>query len=245
MIHIVNSTSGAPLFSVLDQKKHNGPIFVDGLPVRSSGNFSRPLSLWHDNVGYSLAQSNQSSFGLSVEVGPKSGNWSAIGISAQGVETVDLFAAWLSHDNTSSSQDLPSVSYSAFPAVDRRTFQKKALKTQVTLQQISNDGDVSAVYDSAHRTAFFVFWNAAGGSAQFRPSLTQGPITVASTGAAAVIYCLDTGNITVSDPSQTLDTLQLTVTKGGRGGSPPNTLTFSLPAGGLAGSSVSQILKDH
>ncbi|KAI0094643.1 polysaccharide lyase family 8 protein [Irpex rosettiformis] len=239
MVHIVDSTSGAPLFSVLDQKRHNGPIFVDGSPMGSSGNFSNPHSLWHDNVGYTFGQNPQSSFGLSVEVGPKTGNWSAIGISTQGLETVDLFAAWLSHNNTSSTEDLPSISYSAFPAVGRRTFEKKASKAGAYLQELRNDGDVSAVYDGTHRTAFFVFWNAAGGSAQFRPSPTQEPITISSTGNVAVIYCLNTGNITVSDPSQTIDVLQLTVKKGS---SVLNTLTFTFPTDGLAGSSISQKL---
>lgn len=240
MAHINNSTSGAPVFSVLDQKKHNGPIFVDGAAVRSSGNFSSPRSLWHDNVGYSFT-SNQSSFGLSIEVGPKTGNWSALGISAQGLETVDLFAAWLSHGNASSTGGYPSISYRAFPAVDRRKFEKKASKAESSIQEIRNDGHVSAVYDAAHRTAFFVFWDAAGGSVQFKPSPHQSQITMNSSGNAAVIYCLDTGNITVSDPSQTLDVLQLAVSKGGQHGS-TKTLTFALPSGGLAGSSVSQLL---
>jgi hypothetical protein len=249
MIHIVNSTSDAPIFSVLDQKKHNGPIFVDGVHVRSSGNFSNPSTLWHDHVGYALGQSWSnytavSGPGLSVEVGPKTGNWSAIGISAQGLETVDLFATWLSHPNITVDDptDIPSISYSAFPSVSRRKFEKKLAKTTASLHEIQNDGDVSAVYDAAHRTAFFVFWDATGGSVEFQPSPLDGPVTVNSSANAAIIYCLDTGNVTVSDPSQSLATVDVTVSKGRRGGGWPKTLTFALPSGGLAGDSVSQTL---
>lgn len=245
MLPTIASTTGAPVFSVLDQKRHNGDVFVDGVALGSRTNFSHPLSLWHDNVGYLFDQSKPSSVQLSVEVGPKSGNWSTIGISTQGVETVDLFAAWIDH-GSGSNLSAP-FAYTAFPAVSQKAFAKKALETH--LQTIQNDADISAVYDPVHRVALYVFWNPAGGSVTFSPSAFEAPISLNSSGNAAVIYRIDIGNATVSDPSQTLSSVDLTFTVGSFGRKPPRwgsqpskQLHVVLPTGGLAGESVSQSL---
>ena len=243
MIPTINSSSNASVFSVLDQKRHNGDVFVNGAPVGKMTNFSYPLSLWHDNVGY-LFDPAVSPVQLSIEVGPKTGNWSAIGISAQGLATVDLFAAWIDHGSVSPSAPF---AYTAFPAVKQDKFVEKALKTR--LQTIRNDADVSAVYDQKHRVAMFVFWNPLGGAATFFPSPFEASISINASANAAVIYRIDTGNITVSDPSQTLESVDLTFMRGWFGKTPPGwgsqswkQVQIELPSGGLAGSSVSQII---
>ncbi len=242
LIPAVSSTTDNPVFTVLDQKRHNGQILVDGFPIGEKTNFTRPLSLWHDNVGYIFEQTEEP-LALSIEVGPKTGNWSAIGISAQGLATVDLFAAWIDHDTTPPAP----LSYSVFPAVDEPSFTHKVSGMQV--QNIANNASVSAIYDADHRTAMIVFWADAGGSVQFIPGLFHSPITVTSNANAAIIYQLDTGNVTVSDPSQTLSCIELTFTAGPGGPLPPRwgdtlskQLNLNLPTGGLAGSSVSEIL---
>ncbi|PSS37709.1 hypothetical protein PHLCEN_2v402 [Hermanssonia centrifuga] len=242
MIPAISSTTDNPVFTVLDQKRHNGQILVDGFPTGEKTNFTRPLSLWHDNVGYIFDQTEEP-LALSIEVGPKTGNWSAIGISAQGLATVDLFAAWIDHGTTPPAP----LSYSVFPAVDEPSFTHKVSDMQV--QNIANNASVSAIYDAGHRTAMIVFWADAGGSVQFIPGLFHSPITVTSNANAAIIYQLDTGNVTVSDPSQTLSCIELTFTAGPGGPLPPRwgdtlskQLNLNLPTGGLAGSSVSEIL---
>ena len=243
MIPFISSSSNASVFSVLDQKRHNGDVFVNGAPIGQNTNFSYPLSLWHDNVGY-LFDPAVSPIQLSIEVGDKSGNWSDIGISAQGVETVDLFAAWLDHGSASPSAPF---AHTAFPAVEQSKFVEKALKTR--LQTIRNDADVSAVYDQKHRVAMFVFWSPEGGSATFFPSPFEAAISVNSSANAALIYNIDSNNITVSDPSQTVETLELTFTAGWYGKTPScwgsdlwKQVQINLPSGGLAGSSVSQTI---
>lgn len=234
MISIIAS-SNAPVFSILDQKRHKGPVIVDGLD-RGSGtlNISSAQSLWHDHVGYMFPSSD--AFELSLDVGIKTGDWSAIGTSPLPPANVDLFAAWINHHNVS----VP-VSYSVFPATNPGAFIAKS--SSLRLQSIQNDANVSAVYDRTHKTAFIVFWDVAGGSVHFTPSPGEGGITIASSGNTAVIYHLDAGVITVSDPSQTLTTVQITLTSEkaqGRGNNSTQAFSLHLPSGGLAGSSVSQ-----
>ncbi|GJE86084.1 polysaccharide lyase family 8 protein [Phanerochaete sordida] len=243
LIPTITSASNASVFSVLDQKRHNGDVFVDGKPLHQRTNFTFPKSLWHDNVGYVFDPASPPEL-LSVEVGPKSGDWAAIGISTQGVETVDLFAAWIDHGTCDSSVPL---SYSVFPAVSQDKFIAKALETPVEV--IQNDAEISAVYDPVHRAAMFVFWDQAGGSTTFCPSPYEASITVASSGNAAVVYRIDSQNVTVSDPSQTLGSVDLTFTVGDYGTKPPRwgsqsskQLHIDLPSAGVAGDSVSQTL---
>lgn len=243
MIPTIASSSNASVVSVLDQKRHNGEVFINGEPLRHRTNFTNPFSLWHDNVGYYFEQTCAPET-LSVEVGPKSGDWAAIGISTQGVETVDLFAAWVDHGTTNSSVPL---SYSVFPAVSQEGFARKVLERP--LQVIRNDADVSAIYDPVHRVAMFVFWDTPGTPTTFSPSPFEASITVSSSANSAVIYRIDSQNVTVSDPSQTLTTLDVTFAVDDFGRKPPRwgpqstkQLHFHLPTAGLAGDSVSQIL---
>ncbi|KAL4243438.1 dermatan-sulfate isomerase family protein [Abortiporus biennis] len=243
MIPLINSTSNSSIFSVLDQKRHSGPILVDGIPTSGNTNVSLPLSLWHDNIGYTFdTTTTDTSTTLSIETGPKTGNWSAIGISTQPPPTVDLFAAWLNHG---SGPTFTPISYTTFPAVDPISFLKKSFSTR--LRTIQNDADVSAVFDEVHRTAMFVFWSVNGGSATFKPSPIEAEMTVSVDGNAAVIYALESGSVTASDPSQTLASLNVTISAShidqqsskNWGPKPSKHILFALPSGGLAGSSVS------
>ncbi|KAI0365220.1 galactose mutarotase-like protein [Pilatotrama ljubarskyi] len=246
MISSVNSSTYNSVVSVLDQKRLNGTVYVDGIPLTQGGNFSLARTLWHDNVGYTFQQCPfDTSFDLAVDFGARTGDWSTIGISTVGTTTVNLFSAWINH-GSGADLDIP-VAYTTFPAVSRSDFQRKTLSTQ--LLPIRNDANVSAVFDAVHRTAMFVFWDATGGSATFVPSLLEAPVTVQTSGNVALIYRLDEGTITVSDPSQTLKMVQLTINVGLLGIRPrqlpglgwPRTriLNVTLPSGGLAGSSVS------
>lgn len=239
----LRSTTSAPVYSVLDQRRHNGNIVVDGQAVTQSSNFTVFNTLWHGSVGYSFDSSLGYS-GLSVEVGDKTGNWSTIGTSKQPPVTVDLFAAYLSH--TSLALGIPT-SYSAFPAtssLDEFLQKKKRTKLKAT----QNDDHISAVYDENHHTLMIVFWDPAGGSTI--AELFDAPLTITSNGNSAVIYQLDTGNVTVSDPTQTLTNLEIEM-RAGLGKKPPHwgwkftqRLSFELPTSGMAGSSVTKTISE-
>ncbi|KAF9229321.1 polysaccharide lyase family 8 protein [Gyrodon lividus] len=238
MVSNISSTTNAPVFSVLDQRRFSGGVWVNGVGIYG-GNFSDPQTMWHGNVGYEFPPSN-GSFELSVEWGNRTGDWSSIGTSTQPPSTVDLFASWIHHKDLSAP-----VSYTAYPAVDYGTFVLKRAATQI--QEVANDAVVSAIFDHVHNTAMGVFWSAKGGSFTFQAA-GYGPITISSAASAALLYRMDSGNMTVSDPSQTLSnlTLEMSIGEGAKpsvwGDKNHMTLTFSLPSSGSAGSSVFQTL---
>jgi len=196
-------------------------------------------TLWHSDVGYIFPQFNGSAT-LSLQVGEKTGNWANIGTSTQPPTTVDLFAAWIQHIDIS----VP-ISYTMVPGVNQKAFVKKQNSNQLQqLQEIQNDGSISAVLDQANQLAFFVFWQAEGGNVTFTPKANVAPITITTNANIALIYRLKTGEVTVSDPSQSLSIAQVSLNLG-TGNKPPHwgsgdvkTLVFQLPSGGLIGSSV-------
>lgn len=240
MVARITSTSGAPVFSVLDQRRHNGEVLVDGSSA-SSGNFSTPQTLWHGGVGYLFNTSDPVS--LSLSVGNRTGSWQAIGASSQPPETVDMFLAWLVHEDISAD-----ISYTAFPATTSDTFSTKAATASTSLVSIRNDGSISALLDTANQVAMMVFWETDGGKVTIPSPSGDAPITVISNGSSNVILRTDTWTVTAADPTQLLTTLNLTFTLGsgtspsGWGSEKSKTIIFDLPQGGVAGSSLTQTL---
>lgn len=242
MVADILSTTNAPVFSVLDQKRQNGDVFVDGV-AQGSGNYSGVSSLWHGGVGYTFNSSN-TAVSLSLSLGTRTGSWQSIGTSKQPPASVDLFAAWLSHSDIS----VP-ISYAIYPATTTlSSFQQKSQASQ--LQTIRNDGSISALLDISHKVAMIVYWVAAGGSVSVPSPTGNAPITVKSNGNANLIFHMDTWTVTVADPTQTLASITLTFTLGSGsvpsgwpgGSSKTTSLTITLPAGGEIGSSISQSL---
>ncbi|KAG5637191.1 hypothetical protein H0H81_005448 [Sphagnurus paluster] len=228
MISNIKSTTTAPVYSVLDQRRQSGSVYTGTARVGETD----MQTIWHGEVGYLVP----ASVNVSTNVTTETGVWSTIGTSSSPPTTVNLFTAKIDHVSLSTP-----VSYTAFPGTDQSTFQSKT--EQLRLESVSNTADVSAVFDGAHNTAMVVFWDVSGGSVTF----TQPPFTLSANGNAAIIYNVGNGEITVSDPSQTLTSVKVTV--GGPLSSLPiignlltKTLTFNLPQGGLAGQSVTQRL---
>jgi hypothetical protein len=230
--NVTSDNKSAPVFSVLDQRRHSQVIVVDGIDVeesRQTSSYPGTTSLWHGSVGYTFPISN-GSFELSLRAGEQTGDWSAIGTSTQSSTTADLFVGWLEHKSVNDS-----VSYTVFPGVTYSQFTSKQSRRIQTLQ---NDAHISAAYDESHSTAMVVYWDVGGGSITFAPTPSDVSTTLYSPSNAVVIYNAIKGSVTVSDPTQKLSSLTLTITVGSR----TNYLTFVLPKGGLAGSSISQNL---
>jgi hypothetical protein len=239
MVSGLSSTTNASVLTVLDQKRHAGPVYLDEEECASLDKV-KGQTLWHADVGYAFQSLNDSA-SLSIQVGVKTGNWSAIGISSQPPASVDLFAAWIEHEDTS----VP-LSYTTFSGTNHDGFLQK--KNKLRLHTVQNNANISAVYDEDNERAMFVFWDVGGGSVSFNPGRSVAPITVTASENLAVIFSLRTGEVTISDPSQTLTTVQISMELG-VGQRPPRwgrsrvaNLVFQLPSGGLAGSSITQIL---
>ena len=239
MISGLKSTTSAPVYSVLDQRLHTGSVIVDGVQTNSTED-AQVQTLWHGDVGYLFPDFNNSAV-ISVSVGEKNGSWSTIGTSSQPPTIVDLFTARIEHKSTSTP-----VSYTTFPGTSYDTFLTKS--SRLRLQSVQNDESISAVFDKRSSTAMVVFWDVAGGSVTFNAP-TNVPITITADGNIALLYRLETGEMTVSDPSQSLTRTQVTVTLGPGITPPPGQwgeaglkkiLNFDHPSGGGAGSSVSQ-----
>ena len=232
MIANLSSQTGAPVYSVLDQRRHSGAIFVDNDSVDAPGNrtFNGSVeALWHGGVGYVFGPGP---IILSVSVGERTGAWSAIGTSTQPPETVDLFAAWIQHRNLTQP-----VSYTIFPGTTFDNFQSKSKSRKIV--PLQNDPHISAIFDEDYDTISAIFWDAPGGA--LNVPLSHGPACITVSGSVALILNLKTGTLTVADPSQTLSSVEIQVI--GLKETPwISTVEFPPGPGGSAGSSVTQKL---
>ncbi|KAG6819802.1 hypothetical protein H0H93_008497 [Arthromyces matolae] len=241
---MISNLSGAtaknPAISVLDQRRHNGPILVNGVSGTAS-EYSAATSLWHGGVGYKFAETGAA---LVLDVGTKQGNWSVIGTTdSPPLISVDLFAAWVKHQGS----DMSSLSYTVFPGTTSDSFILKSAESRI--RRLQSDAHISAVVDDTLGTksvVMAVFWDAAGGSFIYNPNPVLASLTVAVDGNAALIYRPEQGLLTLSDPSQLLTSVRVKLSLGPGlaptwwTGDREKTVVFSLPKDGLAGSSLTQ-----
>lgn len=243
MVAGLKSATDAPVFSVLQQQRQNGPVYVDG-EENGGGNFSGISTLWHDGVGYAF-NSSDSSTSLSVSLNSNvTGSWQTISTSSKPPVTVDLFAAWLHHIDLASP-----VSYAVFPATGSPTsFQQKLAASQLNVVQ--NDESISALLDANNNIAMVVFWDAYGGSVTVPSTVSNNArVTISADGNSIIIVDMTKWNMTVADPSQSLASLGVSISLG-YGTTPASwasqyktaNYTIELPSGGITGSSVQQTL---
>jgi len=207
MVANLSSNTTAPVYSVLDQKRHSGVIYVDDQVFDAPGNQTfggNTSSLWHGGVGYFF---NSGSPVLSLSVGERTGAWSAIGTSKQPPQTVDLFAAWIEH------QDLTQpISYTIFPGTTSfdQFMKKRELRNVIPLQ---NDAHISAILDLDYGTISAVFWDERDGVLDRGGLSSPGSAILSVRVSAGVALILDptTETLTVSDPSQTLTSVDIQV----------------------------------
>jgi len=169
-----------------------------------------------------------------LSVGKRTGAWSAIGTSTQPPETVDIFAAWIEHQDLSQP-----ISYTIFPGTTFDDFRTKGEERHIT--PLQNDHHISAIFDEDYGTVSAVFWDASGGTLDLDgdPSIILGLASISTNGNVALILNFTTRTLTVSDPSQSLTSVEIQVE---RIQEVPLTFTVNLPEGpgGLAGSSVTR-----
>lgn len=249
----VQSSAGAPVYSVLDQKRHNATeIYVDGQVLGNnslSGSYSKASSLWYGGVGYTFDTSatGRGAVNVTLKTGLQTGDWSEIGTSAAGNTTVDMFSAWIQH-NSSALQD--PVSYSVYPGTNSYAeFADRAKNRTITV--LRNDMAASAVLDAESQTFMAVFWGA--GNVTIPTGLLAGDgsnstFVVASNFPVTLLLDMVTGIGAVADPSQTLGNVTLTVgippagpqlnESGGSEELQMGSVTVGLPQGAEAGRSI-------
>ncbi|KAG9104671.1 hypothetical protein FRC06_000057 [Ceratobasidium sp. 370] len=159
LVHGISSTSQAPVMSVLEQRLHNGSVYVDGDVIKKSGNFCDVTSLWHNGTGYVFPEGQKTA--LAVVVQNKTGDWKTIGTSTQPKSTKDMFLTWIQHDPMHLAAP---IEYTIFPATrSHSVFKDKA--AQCTPETLANggSGDVSAAVDATGRIMGAAFWTVGGG----------------------------------------------------------------------------------
>jgi len=242
MLSDVASNSSSPTISVLDQKKHVGPYYVNGKEVERSsekrdGAVKHPRSRGHKYH----PPLRQTAFGVlpTVNVTSHSGIqslWHAnVGYSFDlgspvivSVQTGNKTGNWTTLGiSTQPPSDVDmfaawieqpkeqtSLEYKIFPATDQASFQRKALWSRFCHRVLVNDKTASAILDARDDTAFIIFWGAGGGSVTVPGSPGFADVTVSSDINSAIIYHRSKGEVVVSDPSQTAPTLILDLETG-------------------------------
>jgi len=236
MINILYSKSSAPVYSVLDQKRLSGPTFVNGNQSTAT-NITTPQTLWHNAVGYSFPGTTNTT--LHIRQGARNSTWSSIGTSASPQTSVDMWAAWLEHRNTTEPFE-----YSIFPGIEQPNLEGQS--RDAPIRSMVNNRNVSAIFDTRGSRVSIVFWQKDGGSAVVNTSPTLAPLNVTSPAGMVLMLSLQDGVVTASDPSQSLTNATVDFAFGA-GGLPPfwswserrRSMNITFAKGGMAGSSVS------
>ncbi|KAG9018584.1 hypothetical protein FRB90_011306 [Tulasnella sp. 427] len=206
IVSSIQKNSTADVYHVLDQKRTNGPVYLDGKSTSKQGHTKSPASsLWHDSVGYTFDGANATT--VNVSKGDRPGNWSAIGTSLAPPSSVNIFQAWLKHDSSRLSTPIAYTVYPDTPSA--KVFYEKVQHHAATTVYGT---DVSAAMNKEQSVLMAVFWQA---STTVTARFQKGSVTVQTNQAVIAILDLEHWTVAVSDPTQTLTSAVLTVqTKG-------------------------------
>ncbi|KAL7936407.1 polysaccharide lyase family 8 protein [Trichoderma chlorosporum] len=250
-----NSTAGnVPVITVLDNRaaEPTKALVKTGPISQANGQHFASDTLYYANNGY-LAYDTP--FELTLSLGKKSGNWSAISTSTQGVKTVDIFSAYTTIKGS-------QFTYGYFPGISSQKLNKELEKP--TWNPITKNG-ISGIYGKDR--ASLAFWP--GGDKSVALDLKalgwskSGTLTFTSEQPAVYLIsaqCKEKKSlrlvVTLADPTQNLTTASYSIKISGQGhkvremgkkseglerrGDGGIGFGVKLPTGGLAGSSVSR-----
>jgi chondroitin AC lyase len=213
--------------------KNNGkPIAVDGTEFRSKG----ISSIWHDRIGYYFPGGGD----ITVKNMDQTGTWYDINNSMPKVPvTHKVFSAWIGHGNNPVSD---TYQYAVVPSATKESFEKWI--SSYPFRVITNTPDLQAVYHKGSGLYGLVFYK------EGSVLLEKGIVVTCDKPCLILVGKGDTGKelrITVSDPTQLLSGLKLTISQKltGKGATVNNDKTTSvnvdLPTGDEAGKSVSMV----
>ncbi|WVQ70638.1 hypothetical protein IAR50_000158 [Cryptococcus sp. DSM 104548] len=212
--NVVNngSASGQVITALTQRASTDSEIYVDDVPSDSFSNDTTSAhTLFYEDTGF-IAYDTP--FDLKVSNGNRSGNWSAISTSTRGEATTSIFSAYISHvklaDSAGSNQ---TWSYGMFPASSRTEVQKEY--NHQSYFPFQNDG-VWGLH--GHDTLMLVFWP--GSSLSFGSEVAtafggypNGWVNITSSEPVVLLMTTSedgTMNINIADPSQTVESLDLT-----------------------------------
>ena len=202
----IHSTNSGKVNTGVEQSILNGTITYS-----QSGNSSTagvgakvddaPLDwVWHNNIGYFFPEQQQ----VSLLTAQKSGSWKDINLSQSATETMETFTLWLSHGVQPGSA---SYSYLIVPNISSGAMESYNVKN---IEVVANTEKVQAVRNSSLQLAQVVFYE-------------KGEVSIGDMKVGVDNRCLlmlkasgDTLEAWVSDPSQQLKQVTITVTRGSK-----------------------------
>ncbi|KAG2205881.1 hypothetical protein INT46_006914 [Mucor plumbeus] len=225
---VTSKNATAPLITVLDQRRRNGDIYVAGKLKNTDTTYAtaKSNSIWHDRIGYYFPTSEV----LYVNSKPKASDWSEIGISA-GNETQQLWTSYIKHSTTTTTGLL--TQYVVQPDISASTFNSNvaAGSIPIALAFSSSSPQVNAAYSAADKSIAAAFWTAGTYATPWNS------VTITTDKACIFTFretTTGTYRLTVSDPTQLLETVKLTI----KVGTVSKSTTVTLPTGVKAGKSV-------
>lgn len=185
----------------------------------------RPRWVWHDGVGYALADGAR----VHVADGPQTGRWSDIGAGSDAPVTRDVFSLWLDHGTRASQA---GYAYQILPGC--RPEQIDAIAPMV--QIVRNTQELQAVADRRRGLLQAAFWQAG--------HLDGGPRKSVSVDRPCLLLLQPLANggvrLTVSNPEN--KPLVVNVTLDGVPAGGKTVVRVDLPGGPEAGSSLVRAL---
>ncbi|CEJ01192.1 hypothetical protein RMCBS344292_15227 [Rhizopus microsporus] len=231
----VDSTNTtAPLVTVLDQRRRDGDIFVNGKLRNTNTSYTalHTNSLWHNDIGYYFPESES----IQVDSKVKNGSWSSIGIS-KGKEEERVWTAYVKHVNNTNSGLL--TQYIVQPSIDHDVFNRgiKANKIPIALDYRHASPQVNAAYSEEDKVIAIAFWTSGEYKMPWKSIIvdTDSPCVIILREIKSRMY-----RLTVADPSQKLSTINLSVRLGVFG---KKQLKIDLLNGVLAGKAINYTLK--
>lgn len=222
----VNSkNTTAQLVTVLDQRRRNGDIYVNGALRNTDTTYSTlntTKSIWHDNIGYYFPAAET----IYVDSRPKAANWSNIGISS-GKETNQLWTSYIKHPTKSTSGLL--TQYIVQPDISASAFNAKIASgsTPISLDFSASSPQVNAAYSAADKSIAVAFWTNGTYTSPWGVSFqSSDPCVLLFRETNTKSY-----RLTVTDPTHNLSSAKLVITVNGTAKS--STITF--PTGNKAG----------
>ncbi|MFC4871770.1 polysaccharide lyase family 8 super-sandwich domain-containing protein [Negadavirga shengliensis] len=218
----ITSESDSLVTTSINQTRLHGEVLVDGeIFPHGEAKIKAPSWIWHDSVAYVFPDSPKE---LKLEAGEKSGRLNLIfGLGPDSLYRQEVFSVWYEHGIKPINE---SYAYAVLPGVSPETAKRYTQNPLVNI--VSNTSRIQAVAHKDLKITGIVFYEAGGFQAHDN-------LWLEVNAPCLVLVNHKTEELTISDPTPLLKTLEL-VLKSGEG--EERHVQVSLPRGLDAGKSV-------